>query len=129
MIEAVPVRHLRRVAVALSLLSSPAFGQPVYAVRPIPGFACAKLDVTEREALDIHGAVPIRTAPDPHAPVGTNASAVLFVRQPVHVENGYVEVLQLTAQPGWIEQRRVKPYDPLARCVPSILSNGRIGSG
>jgi len=120
---------IRRAALILVLSSSAAAAQPVYAVRPIPGYACAKLNITEHEAMDFHFAVPIRSAPDPHAAIGTNASAVLLLKQPVHAENGYVEVLQLNGQPGWIEQNRVKPYDPHARCVPSVLSNGRIGGG
>ena len=120
---------LRYSVLALALLATHAHAQPVTAVRPIPGYKCAKLNITEHEAMDFHFAVPIRLAPNPQAPVGTNASAVLLEKQPVHAENGFVEVLQLNGQPGWIEQKRVKPYDPLAKCTPSVLSNGRIGSG
>lgn len=122
-------RRLGTLAFVLTLLATPAMAQHIYAVRPVPGFACAKLNLTEQQALDMHFAVPIRTVPEPSATVGTTASAVLFVRQPIHVVNGYIEVLQLTGQPGWIERKWVKPYDPLARCVPSVMSNGRVGSG
>ena len=117
-------------AVGLSALGVPASAQQhVYAVRPIDGYACMKLNVTEQEVMDPRGGVPIRTAPTPSAPIGTLAPSVLLVKQPLHAVGGYVEVLQLTGQPGWIEQSRVRPFDPLARCVPSMMSNGRPGIG
>ena len=98
-------------------------------MRPIEGYACSKLKVSEREAMDPRGGVPIRTAPSASAAVGTLAPSVLLTKQPLHVVDGFVEVLQLTGQPGWIEQSRVAPFDSLARCVPSIMSNGRPGIG
>jgi hypothetical protein len=104
---------------------------PVYAVREIPGYKCMKLNLTEKQALDFSGAslVWILTAPEAHAPRGTWAAAVVFVRTPEHLVNGYLEVLQETGKPGWIEAEKVKPYDPNARCVPSVMSNGKIGPG
>ena len=104
---------------------------PIYAVREIPGYKCMKLNLTEKQALDFSGAslVWILTAPETQAPRGTWAAAVVFVRIPEHLVNGYLEVLQETGKPGWIEAEKVKPYDPNARCVPSVMSNGKIGPG
>lgn len=115
--------------VTLAALATPAIAQPPHAVRPLDGYACASLRQTEREAMDPHGGVPIRTAPSAAAPVGTLAPSVLFVKQPLRVVGGFAEVLQLTGDPGWIEQSRLKPFDALSRCVPSLMSNGRPGIG
>jgi hypothetical protein len=54
---------------------------------------------------------------------------VVFVRDPPNRVDGYLEVLQLTGQPGWIATDKVKPFEKTLRCVPSVLSNGRIGIG
>lgn len=98
-------------------------------VHPIAGYTCKKLNITEREAMSPNGGgVSIRTAPNASAARASLAPAVLFVKAGPAV-NGFVEVLQLDGQPGWIEQARVKPFDPNARCVPSIMSDGRPGMG
>ena len=104
--------------------------QGIQVVRPVPGFVCKKLNITEREAMSPNGAgVSIRIAPAVTAPAAALAPSVLFVRSPEHVVSGFVEVMRLDGQLGWIEQSRVKPFDPTARCVPSLMSNGRIGAG
>lgn len=118
----------------LALLAACAFApsaqaQRLYAVQPLNGYMCMRLNVTEREVLDPHGGIPIRAAPRGDAPVGTLASSVLLTKQPLHVVAGYAEVMQLTGQPGWIEVGRIKAFDPSTRCVPSIMSNGRPGIG
>lgn len=111
-------------------VGSAAHAQSIQVVRPVPGFVCKKLNITEREAMSPNGAgVSIRTAPTATAPAAALAPSVLFVRSPEHVVAGFVEVMRLDGQLGWIEQSRVKPFDPMARCVPSLMSNGRIGAG
>ena len=104
--------------------------QPVYAVRPIDGYICMKLNVTEAEVLNPRGTgIFILTAPRPDAAHGTTAASVVLVRDPPNRVDGYLEVLQLTGQTGWIAADKVKPFDKNSRCVPSVLSNGRIGFG
>jgi hypothetical protein len=125
---------MKRVIIGLTLaaaLAPATRAEPVYAVRAIPGYKCMKLNLTEKQALDFSGAslVWILTAPETHAPHGTWAASVVLVRTPEHLVNGYLEVLQATGTPGWIEADKVKPYDPNMRCVPSVMSNGRIGGG
>lgn len=111
-------------------IAASAHAQSIQVVRPVPGFVCKKLNITEREAMSPNGAgVSIRTAPSATAPVGALAPSVLFVRSPEHLVAGFVEVMRLDGELGWIEQARVKPFDPTARCVPSLMSNGRIGAG
>lgn len=111
-------------------LTSSAFADRLYAVRPLDGYACMRLNVTDAQMIDPHWVGPvIREHPSPTAPVGTTAPSVVFVRHPLHLVNGFAEVLQLTGKPGWIEVGKIKPFDPEARCVPSIMSNGRPGIG
>ena len=109
---------------------SSAWAQGLRAVRPLDGYVCKKLNITEREAMSANGGgVSIRTAPSASAPPAALAPSVLLARSPLHVVSGFVEVLRLNGQPGWIEESRVKPFDPTERCVPSIMSNGRPGIG
>ena len=104
--------------------------QSIRPLRPLDGYICMKLNVTEKEALSPNGAgVSIRSAPNPSASPVALAPSVLLTRSPLHVIGDFVEVLRLNGEPGWIEQQRVKPFDPLARCVPSMMSNGRPGIG
>ena len=104
--------------------------EPVYAVRPLDGYVCMKLNVTEAEVLNPHGTgIFILVAPRPDSAHGTAAASVVLVREPKHLVDGYLEVLQLTGQPGWIAADKVRPFEKTLRCVPSVLSNGRIGIG
>jgi hypothetical protein len=106
-----------------------AVAQGLRPVRPLEGYACKKLNVTEREAMSPDGAgVNLRAGPNALSPVVAIAPAVLFVKNAAPV-NGFVEVMRLNGQPGWIELGRVKPFDVNARCVPSIMSDGRPGMG
>lgn len=119
---------------ALCVLAPVAHAQGVRVVKPIEGYACKSLVATEAQMLDTRWAgVPILTEPDPAAPRGTIAAAIVIAKEPAHVVNGYAEVLQLTGQPGWIAVDKIKPYrsasNSYARCTPSVLSNGRIGAG
>jgi hypothetical protein len=107
---------------------------PVYAVRPLDGYVCMNLNLSEAQLLDFKGPrIPILVAPRPDAAVGTLAAAVVFAKAPPNVVDGYTEVLQLTGKPGWIETRMIVPYhsvsNPYAHCTPSLMSNGRIGIG
>ena len=118
------------IVIAGCLLAAPAFAAAVYPVRPIEGYACAKLNATDAQMMNPAGTgIVILTAPRADAPPGLDAPAVLFVRQPLVTVNGFVEVLQLNRKPGWIAARYVKPVDPLTRCTPSVMSNGRLGIG
>jgi len=111
-------------------LASTVRAEPVYAVRPIDGYVCMKLNVTEAETLNPRGTgIFILAAPRPEAAHATTAPGVVFVRDPEHRVDGYLEVLQLTGQPGWIAADKVRPFEKTLRCVPSMLSNGRIGIG
>ncbi len=116
--------------IAAGALAAAGQAEPVHAVRPIDGYVCMRLNVTEAEVLNPRGTgIFILVAPRPDAAHGTTAPGVVFVRQPQELVAGYLKVLQLTGQPGWIAADKVKPFEKTLRCVPSMLSNGRIGIG
>ncbi len=99
-------------------------------VHPLDGVACTVLNVPEAQLADRHGpGVPILADPRPDAATLVTASNIVFAKTPRHVVNGYAEVVTLDNRPGWIAADKIRPFDPLARCVPSLMSNGRVGAG
>jgi hypothetical protein len=121
------MKHLIIVAVALANVPAWAGGPTV--VRPLPGYICSRLAVTERQALDPHGTgIWILAAPRADAPQETAAASVVFKRNPAHVVDGFAEVLQITGRPGWIAVDKIQPYERTLPCVPSLMSNGLVGA-
>ena len=116
-------------------LTALAFAVPVHAqgvrpVRPLEGYVCMKLALTEAQALDPRGSgINLLAQPQPGAAVVTTAPAVVFVRSPLVERNGYLQALTLSNQPAWIAADKVRPLDGLSRCTPSVMSNGRLGAG
>lgn len=120
--------------VACCTLASAIHGQGLRAVRPIEGYACMNLAVPEKTLQDRNWrGVPILSAPRSDAPQAAVATPTVFAKSPPVATNGFVEVLRLNGQSGWIEAAKLKPYasasDPYARCTPSLMSNGRPGMG
>ena len=117
-------------AALLALAAAPALAYGPEVVRPLGGLVCTRLVATERQMLDPRGTgIFILAAQRPDAPRLTSAPSVVFAKAPAHVVAGYAEVVTINGEPGWIEVGKVKPFDPSTRCVPSLMSNGRIGAG
>lgn len=124
------MKHALAAAALAALFTASAHAERLYAVRPLDGYACARLNATDAQMLNPNGTgITILSAPKADAAPGLLAPAVLFVRQPPVVVNGFQEVMQINGKPGWISTRYVKPMDPTARCTPSVMSNGRLGIG
>lgn len=118
------------VLAAVCVAASSAHAERFYAVRPLDGYVCARLNATEAQMLDPHGpGIFLLPEPKADAPRGFIAPGILFVRKPAHTVDGYTEVMQFNGQPAWIAADQIKPMDSSARCVPSVLSNGKIGIG
>jgi hypothetical protein len=120
--------------IAAGAFASAAQAQDVRAVRTLDDYVCMNLNLPDARMRDPAAPrVPIRVAPRADAAVGTLATPIVITKTPEHVVDGYAEVLQLTGKPGWIEANMIVPYrsasNPFARCTPSLLSNGRIGTG
>lgn len=119
------------VAMSACFFSAAAPAQSSRVSRAIPGYDCMTLNITDAEAGDFHFHVPFYSQPSATAPVTGYASSQVAVRQPRHLVAGYTEALFPTGSPVWIKSDRLRLYhsnlDPTARCVPAMLSGGRIG--
>jgi hypothetical protein len=124
--------HAAAAAALISLLA----GLPATAMtqaRPLPGYRCMMLNLTEQQSMDVSVHVPVRVRPSTAAPAVGWAGAVLIVREPATPVNGFLQMLLPDGRQVWIAANMVRPYhslaDPNAQCVPEILPNGRIGFG
>jgi hypothetical protein len=114
-------------ALSLAIISAPAFGA-LRAVSPLPGYQCMVLNLSEKEAMDFNFHVPVRAEPVAGAPAVGWAGAIVAVRDPRHVVNGFAEALFPTGATVWIASNMLRPYQsPGVKCVPSLMSNGKPG--
>ena len=99
--------------------------------RPIPGYICMSLNITDAQAHDFSFQVPFHSEPNPGSSTIGAVTASVAVRSPLHEVNGFIEALTLTGRVGWVPARFLKahssPLDPTARCVPVVLPDGRLG--
>ena len=124
------IRSVVLIAFALSTWAG-ARTQGITAVRPLPGYVCMMLNLTEQQSMDQSVNVPVRAGPSATAPVLGSAPSTVAVRSPVRPLNGFLEALFPTGQTVWIAAESLRPYrslaDPTAKCGPSIMSNGKPG--
>ena len=119
---------------ALALCCSPVagFGQGLTAVRPVPGLKCMSLDAASRAATRQADLPPVLASPDPGASRIGYPTSIVFVKTPVHNKNGFVEIVRLNGESGWIAADHLETWHPLnggsATCTPSVMSNGRLGT-
>jgi hypothetical protein len=102
----------------------------VEATRPLPGYVCMAINMPPAELMnpDVH--VTMLQSPDAGAPpVGYAAATVIASVEPP--TNGYRRVLRFDGVQGWISTAKLKPWvNPGGngqRCMPSVMSNGRLG--
>jgi len=116
--------------VALSPILS--FAQGLHAVRAVPGLACMLLDNKSLEATQQSALPPVFAEPSRGATRIGYPSSVVFVRWPLVEKNGFVAMVRLNGQPGWIAGDHLQPWHPMnggnAKCTPSLMSNGRLGT-
>jgi hypothetical protein len=118
------------------------------AVRPLDGYVCMGLK-SDKEFNDwVPGSMPPKPGGPDDPPVfqapseesrllGYNLSPVI-VKWPMNEVAGFVQVLRLNGEKGWIKGDLLVPYGTVVRkdgtvikkdkhCIPSMMSNGRIG--
>jgi hypothetical protein len=125
----------RRLAKSLSLtLSVVVTGSAAFAAspnKPIPGYRCMMLDLTEKQSTDPSVHVQVRSEPSPGAPAVGWASSVVIVKDGASPTNGYLPMLFSTGKQVWILANQVRPFksvsDPNARCFPVVLPSGLVG--
>jgi hypothetical protein len=119
------------VVATLAFSSGLAQAQGTQSAKSLSGYACMSLNITDEQANDFHFHVLFYAKPNAHASVVGYASSQVAVRMPVHTVDGFTEALFPTGEVGWIQSTLLRPYhsklDPTARCVPTMLANGRIG--
>jgi len=124
-------RALAGFVLACSFVASGAAAQGLHAVKPLTGWACMKLNLSEKQSLDPSVQVPVRAAPDAKAPRAGWAAITVAVRSPAHEVNGFQEMLSPNGTHVWIASKDITTWsslaDPTARCVPSMMSNGKPG--
>ena len=109
---------------------APALAAPMVATRPLDGYVCKRLNLSPASMRDpTTPDVLILQEPRLGAPRSSIASAMVLVSDPPVLQNGYVQVMQLTGKPGWIKADMVVPLPPDVLCSPSIMSNGKPGFG
>ena len=112
-------------------LSSTVNAQGLHAVSPLPGYSCMSLNLTEDQVRDFNALPPVMQQPSSTAPKLGVAGAIVMTVDPARVTNGYAAVLMPDGRSGWVQAGRLHPYrnaaNPLVRCVPSMMSNGKPG--
>jgi hypothetical protein len=121
---------LRNLALVLPFAVGVAHAQGLQAVRPLPGYECLALNLSQQDMMT--ETVPILAQPSSGAAkIGIASATVIAADAPP--TNGYQKVLRLDGTPGWVSTRFLKPWvNPGGngqKCVPSMMSNGRPGFG
>lgn len=109
----------------------PVHAAPRYPVAPIPGFECMALKVSDSEAMNPWLIVPLKAEPTNASSDVGRVSAILFVKTPEVVQNGFVEAMIFNGQRGWVSASAIKPWKSMngssQQCIPSRMSDGSIG--
>ena len=109
-----------------------AFSQTLSAVRAEPGLKCMSLDAEALAATRQQDLPPVLSAPEPNAQRIGYPGSIVFVTVPLQERNGYVAMVRLNGQRGWMEASHLKPWHPPnggnAQCTPLLMSNGLLGT-
>ena len=119
------------VAVVVITTAQPMKAEGLHAVRPLPGYACMMLNLTDAQMRDNSLVVPVYAGPSTASGRVGNASAIVIAKSPLHVVNNFAEILFPTGATVWVEAKMLRPYhsesNPNAHCTPSLMSNGKPG--
>jgi hypothetical protein len=101
------------------------------AVRALEGYACMSLNLTEEEMWQESAFPPVLQQPSASSQQIGLTGASVAVASPMVIVNGYARMLFKLGQEGWIAANMLRPYKvpgkPKAICIPSLMSNGRLG--
>ena len=78
---------------ACSFIAIGASAQGLHAVKPLGGWTCMKLNLSQKQSLDPSVHVVVRAGPRADAPELGWAAMTVAVRSPVHKVNGFEELL------------------------------------
>ena len=125
--------RLLHATLLVASISGTAHSEGLHAVHPLPGYTCMQLALTPSQLTDPKIGVPVRETPSRSATIAGYAATTVIVQYPLQPQEGFLKVLRPNGEPGWIEAGYLRPwnnpYAPNARCVPSMMSNGKPGFG
>ena len=121
-------------ATAVVITSAQAMkAEGLHAVRPLGGYTCMMLNLTDAQMRDNSIVVPVYGGPSTASGRVGNASALVIAKSPLHVVNGFAEMLFPNGATVWVEAKMLRRYhsesNPNAHCTPSLMSNGKPGLG
>lgn len=109
-----------------------AHAESVTVTRHLAGYTCMSLDPTSEAAASQTQLPPVFARPSASSPQIGYPTGIVLVRTPIHEVNGFVELIRMNGQKGWISAEHVQPWHSPngspAKCRPAVLSNGRIGT-
>ncbi|ARW12158.1 hypothetical protein [Acetobacter ascendens] len=115
---------------SLACVSSHALAAGPKPVKPLQGYKCLAIDAPDSVMMDFNNPIPLRSAPNDHAPVIAPAAAILAVNDPEQLDNGYVKSMNFAFKPGWVPTKWLKEYSevhPGNTCAPYIMNDGKLG--
>lgn len=123
---AIPVLSLCCISFAMAT-----HAEALKAVRPIGGYSCMQLNLTEQQMFDPSAVPAVMEQPSSGAKRIGSAASIVITESPVRSQNGFVAMMMPNGKKGWVEAAKLAPYrddaHPSVRCTPSVMSNGRIG--
>ncbi|TRL24694.1 hypothetical protein FM996_20275 [Methylosinus sporium] len=106
-------------------------------VRPIEGYRCFRVYIPEERRFDRSAVPPVFAAPTEASKLIGHSGVAAFVKWPMNEVDGFVEIIWGgQGLKAWIHKdvlrpwrTKVSPAGPASECVPTLMSNGRIGVG
>ena len=116
-------------ALSLALPWAPALAEAAQGYRPLAGYECMSLNISDAQAHDFHFHVIYYSEPNAASPEVGYAGSQVAVRKPHVVVNGFAQALFPTGVVGWIEADLLRsyrsPFNPSTKCIPVMFSDGR----
>lgn len=119
---------MRRILfVAATIGCSPALASPQTAVAPMAGYSCMTVSLPAGK-LEWNQLPRARMQPDPDAPfVNGTVGQTIIARYPLHVTNGFAEVMLFNGETGWLPLKRIAGINRTCRAMK--MSDGKPGLG
>lgn len=129
-------RFLRNMAMALLIALPPGGTQALEAVRPLEGYKCFRVYVPEEKRFDPLASPPVFAAPTEASRQIGREGSISLVKWPINEVEGFVEIIWgERGVKAWIHKDVLRPWrdkftppGPGHDCVPSVMSDGGIGT-
>lgn len=121
---------MRNLLIAGLLIATPAAAQDIHAVKPLDGYACMNVTLPPVK-LSFDQLPKARLDPSTSAPYGATVGTIVIAKAPLHVVNGYAEILQFDGREAWLPMKLLAPFSSAGNrrghCTPSVMSDGKPG--